>query len=117
MHVGCLGTPQYPLLPKPPVDAPTPSAYHPPTTQVVITMCCRLTDLQQLLYMHFAASSATRNLIKENKQVKDARVLSFITALKKLCNHPKLIYDAVHSKAQKVPDGFQVGTRWGVRMG
>jgi hypothetical protein len=27
-------------------------------------------------------------------------VLSAITSLKKLCNHPKLIYDTLHSKAQ-----------------
>lgn len=75
--------------------------------QVVITMCCRTTELQQLLYMHFAASSATRTLIGSG-QVKTARVLSSITALKKLCNHPKLIYDAVQSKQSKPPDGFEV---------
>lgn len=88
-------------------------------------MCCRLTELQQLLYMHFAASSATRKLIGSG-QVKTARVLSSITALKvsmglvrlhvqhartvsqKLCNHPKLIYDAVHGNSSKPPDGFEV---------
>lgn len=70
-------------------------------------MCCKLTELQQLLYSHFAASSATRNLIGSG-QVKTARVLSSITALKKLCNHPKLIYDAVHGNNSKPPDGFEV---------
>jgi DNA repair and recombination RAD54-like protein len=38
-------------------------------------------------------------------------VLSAITSLKKLCNHPKLIYDAVHSRVEgeHLPEGFEVG--------
>lgn len=37
------------------------------------------------------------------------QVLSAITNLKKLCNHPKLIYDAIHAKHDKSDDinGFK----------
>ncbi len=55
----------------------------------------------------------------------------FRAALKKLCNHPKLIYDAMHARAgdgggsgggksgsggcSGGPDGFEVRARHGVR--
>ena len=38
-----------------------------------------------------------------------AGVLSAITSLKKLCNHPKLIYDAVNSPANADKEGAAVG--------
>lgn len=69
----------------------------PSTKQVVQVVCCRLTPLQQSLYEHFLLSTATRRLLSGSKAT---GVLSAITCLKKLCNHPKLIYDTLHSKAQ-----------------
>jgi SNF2 family DNA or RNA helicase len=56
-----------------------------------------LTPLQQALYEHFLLSNATRRLLSGSKAT---GVLSAITCLKKLCNHPKLIYDTLHSKAR-----------------
>ncbi|GAX75378.1 hypothetical protein CEUSTIGMA_g2822.t1 [Chlamydomonas eustigma] len=64
--------------------------------KVIEVVCCRLTALQQLLYDHFLHSKATRKLLNGKGT---AGVLSAITSLKKLCNHPKLIYDMVHSSA------------------
>jgi DNA repair and recombination RAD54-like protein len=55
-----------------------------------------LTVLQQLLYDHFLHSKATKKLLNGKGT---AGVLSAITSLKKLCNHPKLIYDMVHSSS------------------
>lgn len=64
--------------------------------KVVSVVCCSLTPLQRALYEHFLHSNATRRLLSGSKAT---GVLSAITCLKKLCNSPKLIYDAVHSKA------------------
>lgn len=87
-------------------------------TQVIEVVCCRLTELQRQLYCHFLQSKAARRVLNG----RTSGVLSAITSLKKLCNHPKLIYDAVHSKAAAVgaggggedgeggrADGFEVG--------
>ena len=52
-----------------------------------------MTPLQLALYCHFLESKATRSLFAAQKA---ARVLSAITSLRKLLNHPKLIYDALH---------------------
>ena len=70
-----------------------------------------------MLYEHFLQSKATRKLLNGKGT---AGVLSAITSLKKLCNHPKLIYDAVTSPANPdkadakergsgdIPAGFKV---------
>ncbi|KAK9834193.1 hypothetical protein WJX81_007238 [Elliptochloris bilobata] len=70
------------------------SAHLPP--KVVEVVCCRMTEMQAGLYTHFLTSNAARRLLSGQKA---ARVLSAITALKKLCNHPKLIYDAMHARS------------------
>ncbi|KAG2497992.1 hypothetical protein HYH03_004251 [Edaphochlamys debaryana] len=69
------------------------SAHLPP--KVIEVVCCRLTELQRQLYCHFLQSKAARRVLNG----RTSGVLSAITSLKKLCNHPKLIYDAIHSKA------------------
>ena len=61
--------------------------------QVIEVVCCKLTHLQRELYCHFLKSKAARKLVSGQKS---AGVLSAITNLKKLCNHPKLIYDGLH---------------------
>ena len=75
--------------------------------QVIEVVCCKLTELQENLYNHFLTSKATRNLVSGKKS---AGVLSAITNLKKLCNHPKLIYDGMHhvDKDKGPPEGFEV---------
>ena len=76
--------------------------------QVVEVVCCNLTPIQAELYNHFIASNATRKLLKDGNK-KSARVLSAITSLKKLCNHPKLIYDSMRaSGGGKESTGFEV---------
>ena len=65
-----------------------------PYLQVV---CCKLTPLQQTLYQTICQSKDVLRLCKgTGKSTK--MVLSSITALKKLCNHPKLIYDALRAQ-------------------
>lgn len=73
------------------------------TLQVV---CCGLTPLQHSLYCHFLESKAARKLLNG----KTTAVLPAIGSLKKLCNHPKLIYDAAHTKTGEsgLPEGFEV---------
>uniref|UniRef100_A0A453R0C2 SNF2 N-terminal domain-containing protein n=1 Tax=Aegilops tauschii subsp. strangulata TaxID=200361 RepID=A0A453R0C2_AEGTS len=41
------------------------------------------------LYNHFTHSKNVKRLISE--EAKSTKVLAYITALKKLCNHPKVI--------------------------
>ncbi|CAI5719631.1 unnamed protein product [Peronospora destructor] len=71
----------------------------PPKLMQVI--CCPLSQLQEQLYMHFLSSSACRDMMKH----KSVNVLSSITALKKLCNHPLLIFDEMGKTSTKLP-GF-----------
>ncbi|KAI3777664.1 hypothetical protein L1987_47465 [Smallanthus sonchifolius] len=63
--------------------------------QIVEVVCCKLTPLQKELYTHFIHSKNVKQAIAED--VKQTKVLAYITALKKLCNHPKLIYDTMKS--------------------
>jgi DNA repair and recombination protein RAD54 and RAD54-like protein len=70
------------------------SAHLPP--KVVEVVCCRMTPLQYELYCHFVQSRSVRSLFASQKS---ARVLSAITSLRKLLNHPKLIYDMVQSSS------------------
>ena len=77
-------------------------------------VCCNLTPIQAELYNHFIASNATRKLLKDGNK-KSAQVLSAITSLKKLCNHPKLIYDSMRaSGGGKETTGFEVSEAWRV---
>ncbi|RLN60208.1 hypothetical protein BBJ28_00003717 [Nothophytophthora sp. Chile5] len=71
----------------------------PPKLMQVI--CCPLSPLQEQLYTHFLTSSAFRDMMKRQS----ANVLSSITALKKLCNHPLLIFDEMGKSNTKLP-GF-----------
>jgi DNA repair and recombination RAD54-like protein len=65
------------------------SAHLPP--KVVQVVCCRMTPLQSKLYRHFVHSKAVRSAMEGEKS--GVQVLPLITALKNLCNHPKLLYD------------------------
>ncbi|KAF3773416.1 DNA repair and recombination protein [Nymphaea thermarum] len=63
--------------------------------KIVEVVCCKLTPLQVALYNHFIQSKNVKRAIVED--VKQSKILAYITALKKLCNHPKLIYDTIRS--------------------
>ncbi|XP_071716163.1 protein CHROMATIN REMODELING 25 [Rutidosis leptorrhynchoides] len=63
--------------------------------KIVGVVCCKLTPLQKELYNHFIHSKNVKQAISED--VKQTKILAYITALKKLCNHPKLIYDTMKS--------------------
>ncbi|KAH7679572.1 DNA helicase protein [Dioscorea alata] len=63
--------------------------------KIVEVVCCKMTSLQQKLYKHFIQSKNVKRVISE--EIKQSKILAYITALKKLCNHPKLIYDTIKS--------------------
>ncbi|KAK7253202.1 hypothetical protein RIF29_37728 [Crotalaria pallida] len=63
--------------------------------KIIEVVCCKLSPLQSDLYKHFIQSKNVKRAITE--EVKQSKILAYITALKKLCNHPKLIYDTVRS--------------------
>ena len=73
------------------------SAHLPP--KVVAVVCCRLSPLQVALYNHFLSSVAASRLLTGGGGRGTARVLSAITALRKLCNHPTLIWDVLKARA------------------
>ncbi|KAH0681279.1 hypothetical protein KY284_022364 [Solanum tuberosum] len=61
--------------------------------KIIEVVCCKLTPLQSELYNHFIHSKNVKRAIAE--EAKQSKILAYITALKKLCNHPKLIYDTI----------------------
>ncbi|KAK0069943.1 DNA repair and recombination protein RAD54 [Biomphalaria pfeifferi] len=63
-------------------------------------ICCKLSSLQQTLYKKFVSSKIAENLVSGKDSVSS---LSAITQLKKLCNHPDLVYD----KCLEGKDGFE----------
>ncbi|KAL3681387.1 hypothetical protein R1sor_024343 [Riccia sorocarpa] len=72
--------------------------------KIVQVVCCRLTDLQLKIYGHFVRSKNVRQVLED--KTKRSKVLASITALKKLCNHPKLIYDTLKSGGSQAA-GFE----------
>ncbi|XP_073125004.1 protein CHROMATIN REMODELING 25 isoform X2 [Henckelia pumila] len=55
--------------------------------KMIEVVCCKLTTLQADLYNHFIHSKNVKRAISED--TKRSKILAYITALKKLCNHPK----------------------------
>ncbi|EPS60250.1 hypothetical protein M569_14554, partial [Genlisea aurea] len=72
--------------------------------KIVEVVCCKLTRLQLDLYNHFIHSKNVKQAIAE--ETKQSKILAYITALKKLCNHPKLIYDTVKAGSPGI-SGFE----------
>eukprot|EP00873_Tetraselmis_striata_P027428 jgi/Tetstr1/447692/TSEL_035049.t1 len=70
--------------------------------KVIEIVCCKPTELQHRLYCAYLESKAAARLLEG----KASKVLAGITALKKLCNHPKLVLDMLHSRDASV-DGFE----------
>ncbi|XP_010534308.1 PREDICTED: protein CHROMATIN REMODELING 25 isoform X2 [Tarenaya hassleriana] len=61
--------------------------------KIIEVVCCKMTPLQSNMYNHFISSKNLKRAIAD--KAKQSKVLAYITALKKLCNHPKLIYDTI----------------------
>ncbi|VDK42180.1 unnamed protein product [Anisakis simplex] len=68
-----------------------------------LIVCCRPTDLQEKLYQKLISSKHLKQNASKNDGTITGTALSFITNLKKLCNHPQLIYQ----KCQQNEEGFQ----------
>lgn len=69
-----------------------------------MVVCVRLSQLQSDLYKSFLESDAVRKIMSAKTETKASlTALSNITALKKLCNHPDLVYDKIMERA----DGFE----------
>jgi len=78
------------------------SKYLPVKVEQVV--CCKMTPLQVEIYKTFLNSKTVTLQMAANKGAKmSASSLAFITQLKKLCNHPELIYD----KVKLLEDGLQ----------
>lgn len=76
--------------------------------QLVEVVCCKMTQLQRDIYNHFLESKAAARLLGDSAAKKGGgtQILTAINALKKLCNHPKLIYDIIHGREQSSLTGF-----------
>ncbi|KXJ26718.1 DNA repair and recombination protein RAD54-like [Exaiptasia diaphana] len=83
------------------VSASILSKYLPIKVEQVV--CCKLTSVQTQIYKHLVKSNVARRLLQNQPRGVSASSLGFITNLKKLCNHPELIYE----KAQLQEDGFE----------
>ncbi|WOK93990.1 DNA repair and recombination protein RAD54 isoform X1 [Canna indica] len=70
--------------------------------KIIEVVCCKLTPLQLELYNHFIQSKNVKRAIAE--ETKQSKILAYITALKKLCNHPKLIYDSIKNATSGTSD-------------
>lgn len=75
------------------------SKYLPVKIEQVV--CCRLTPLQTELYKRFLKQAMPAEELNEGKM--SVSSLSSITSLKKLCNHPALIYE----KCVEEEEGFE----------
>jgi DNA repair and recombination RAD54-like protein len=75
------------------------SAHLPP--KVIEVVCCKMTPLQTALYEHFIRSKAVSSVLNEDQNKPISQVLPLITSLKKLCNHPKLVYDEARQGKKK----------------
>ena len=80
--------------------------------KLVSIVCCRMPELQEMLYSYILESKMAKAILREAARREDeggggkggksamaGGVLGVITMLKKLCNHPKLVYDVLRSKA------------------
>lgn len=69
-----------------------------------MVICVRMSNVQTEMYKAFLASDSIRKNVLEKSDVKASlTALSSITALKKLCNHPDLIYEKIMERS----DGFE----------
>lgn len=67
------------------------SKYLPPKIEQVV--CCRLTAVQMNMYKEFVSRVVKSGLADSAAAKGGFSSLAYITHLKKLCNHPGLVYD------------------------
>ena len=75
--------------------------------KVMQVVCCRPTTLQNKLYDHLLTAGMKTVQTKDGKTTD---ILPLITSLRKLCNHPKLIWDEMHGKQVNKDDVEVAGT-------
>ena len=63
-----------------------------------LIVCCRLTPLQEEIYTKLIKRKKREIDILEGMDSEGAKGLTFIINLKKLCNHPQLIYKMCKEK-------------------
>lgn len=69
-----------------------------------MVICVKMSEVQTKLYKSFLESETIKKNVLAKSEVKASlTALSNITALKKLCNHPDLVYDKIIERA----DGFE----------
>jgi len=76
--------------------------------KIVNVVCIKLTELQKQVYNHLL----TEKEISWQRDGTQSKSLLSINALKKLCNHPKLVYDDIRAaetngKLEQAAHGFQ----------
>lgn len=77
------------------------SKYLPPKVEQVV--CCRLTPLQVAMYNALLKSSMIRQALQTSNSS-----LSSITTLKKLCNHPQLLYEKARNGEEGLEDMYEL---------
>ena len=91
------------------------SKYLPMKIEQVI--CVRLSEVQQKMYYNFITSEAVKRTVRgENGGKVSLSALSAITTLKKLCNHPDLVFDKLVAQEEGfrgaralLPDNYNPG--------
>lgn len=68
---------------------------------------CGLSVLQRELYKKFAKSSVVKQLLNTDTSPGTAASLGCITALKKLCNHPQLVWEMIKDGSASIPDAVR----------
>lgn len=93
------------------------SKYLPKKIELII--CINLTELQTDLYKRFLKTSFVKDVVAESDEPKGGSSLKAITILKKLCNHPQLVYEDLKSEKDAnyrslishFPDSFKNNTK------
>ncbi|XP_055642480.1 DNA repair and recombination protein RAD54-like [Toxorhynchites rutilus septentrionalis] len=74
-----------------------------------MVICVKITDIQNELYKCFLQSDSIRRSLLEKSEVKASlTALSNITSLKKLCNHPDLVYDKIQERAEGFENAYKI---------
>ncbi|XP_037960065.1 DNA repair and recombination protein RAD54-like [Teleopsis dalmanni] len=63
-----------------------------------MVICAKLTPVQMELYTNFLKSDKIRKSLQDCSEKASLTALADITTLKKLCNHPDLIYDKIAAR-------------------
>ena len=93
------------------------SKYLPKKIELIV--CVKLTGFQTEVYRKFLKSNAVKEVVAESDERKGNSSLKAITFLKKLCNHPKLVFDDLKNDKQDTfkslvplfPDSFKNATK------